>query len=118
MFEPQDYYNYEAAAHKAMSVLANMRVELDAYKLREKASEIFIKKREEIIELLQGYVDVCMNTFDRMSRDRERQYHRGYDDAVIKYTVYGGHDRNDPNNKEKIRATSILNAMESQPHLY
>jgi hypothetical protein len=118
VFDPQDIFNFEAAAEKAMQVLARMKVELDAYRLKENANQEFISRREEIIASLVQYVDVCTTTFTNMRQQVELEYNRGYEAAVKKYSVYGGYDPLNPEHKEQIRASSVLRAIETQPDLF
>lgn len=109
---------YPAALDEAMSVLVDMRRNIDKYKLRNDARQSWIDRQENALAHLVHFIETTKATFELLQEEfseaRKEGFSSGKRQAEKEFKHqedFGNLKFDNPNDKERIRAATILNAQ-------
>lgn len=82
---------FEQHTNKVLAVLAKMKIDLDEYKKKENASDIYIQQRERILKSILEFITEIVPEYVEILEQKNKQefskgYETGFTDAEKKYT--------------------------------
>lgn len=114
---------YGSSLENAKATLVNMKSSLDTYKAKENANEKFISNKEAEISHLAKFVRDSEDRTIELQQDCDERFSQGLKQGIKEANNINRYGRRDffdvsISDKESVRASVKLNAMEKWPELY
>jgi len=110
---------FPSSLQLALDTIVDMQKSLNKYRLKPNANEKWIEERQQSIATLLEFVEVSKQTIGELAEEitevKSAAYRRGYEKARKEFKhkeEYGNLSFHKAEDKEKIRAATILNAQE------